>query len=184
MENKMNNNFINNVNSELIKQLTHITNYEHYELPITIDAFKKIDFTLPENELLEEYNVLIQPLENKLKNKPCVYCFKILQGNVEDILETYKNSKKTNRSALKKVPNTNTKYLYIGRSKNNIKHRLRVHLGYRNTTENGLQLLHWAQGLALQINIEIYVFSKELYFLLPFYEAKLQEKLQPLIGYR
>lgn len=184
MEYTLNADFINNVNSELIKQLTHITNYKHYELPIAIDGLKKIDFTLPEKELLKPYNLLIQPLETKLKNKPCVYSFNIDKGNVEEILEVYKASKKTNKSALKNNPNSNTKCLYVGRSKNNIQHRLRVHLGYRNTTEKGLQLLHWAQGLGVQITVEIYVFSKELHFLLPFYEAKLQEKLQPLIGFK
>lgn len=94
MEYTLNADFINNVNSELIKQLTHITNYKHYELPIAIDGLKKIDFTLPEKELLKPYNLLIQPLETKLKNKPCVYSFNIDKGNVEEILEVYKASKK------------------------------------------------------------------------------------------
>ncbi len=175
---------LNKTNKQVIKYLELLDNYKCYELEIDTHKFKSIDFSLPEKVLLLEYNQLLKPIEKNIKNTPCVYTLEIIKGDTKQIIKAYKKLKKNNKSALKKEIDYKTNFLYVGRSKATIKHRLRVHLGYRNTSENALQLLHWAKPLGLELKLNIYTFPKELEFLLPLYEARFQEKLNPLIGFR
>ena len=174
---------IEETNKFITEKLSLLQPYKQLEIAIDVSNFSVPDFSLPEKKRLSEFDIMIHPYKELLKNKPCIYVFEIKKGNTKDIIETYKKLNKTNKSAVKKKINYKTTYLYVGRSKSTILNRLKVHFGYKNTTENALQLLHWAKPLVLELRLNIYVFEKEIDFLLPLYESNFSKSHLPLIGH-
>jgi hypothetical protein len=179
------NDLIKVANTFISEQVGLLANPEYQAVAIDLQNFKKPDFSLSENEVLKEFNNFIEPIRSKIKNKPCIYFFEIEKNNCNRILQVYENLEKGNISALRKniKKEEKTTCLYVGRSKKTIVHRLKVHFGYRDTTENGLQLVHWAKPLKLKLKLHIYIFPKKLDFLLPLYEERFNREYKPLIGY-
>jgi len=176
-------NIIKQANAALEENLSQLANYEHHILDINTELLKIPNFHLSEKILIEEFDNLIRPLRQNFKNKPCIYFFEFKKGEAKVIRDAYKNLNQNNKSALKKTLNNDTTCLYVGRSKGTIINRLKAHLGYKNTTENAMQLLHWAKPLKLQLKLNIFIFPKELDFLLPLYEATFHKNYKPLIGH-
>lgn len=180
---KMGITLIKKTNTFIKEQLNTMATPEYQVLQIDVQNFETPDFNLSENERLKEFSFFREPLVVTTKNKPCIYFFEIIKGDTEQIIKAYKQLKKQNKSALKKEINYKTTCLYVGKSNKTMLHRLKVHLGYKNTTENGLQILHWAKTLELELKLHVYSFPKEVAFLLPLYEAKFNKTYKPLIGY-
>lgn len=178
------NEIIYNRNLELKRHLNQLDVFESWSVLVNLKDFQLPDFNLEEVERVKPFEIFLQPIQ-EFKNKPCVYFIEIVEGNIQEIRTTYEKLNFKNKSALRKINkmNLDTKYLYVGKSQKSILHRLKVHFGYKNTTENGLQLLHWAKPLDIKLKIHIYCFPKELDFLLPMYEREFNKKLKPLIGY-
>lgn len=176
-------NIINTANTAIKEKIGLLNAYKNVTLEIDLQEFRIPNFEKPEKENLIDFNTWCKPFAETLKNKPCIYVFEIIKDNTQDIIKAYSQLNKANKSAVKKTIDYNSRCLYIGKSKSTIIHRLKVHLGYKNTTENGLQLLHWAQKLKLQLHLSIYVFPKEVDFLLPYYEANFSKEYKPLIGH-
>lgn len=174
---------ITNTNAFIIESIGSLASYKEISISIDWQNFAIPNFSTAEKERLADYNAFINTYEADLKNKPCIYVFEIKEGDTKEIIKTYKELQKTNKSAVKKTINCNTTCLYVGKSKSTLSHRLKVHFGYKDTTENGLQLLHWAKELDIKLQLNIYVFQKELDFLLPLYEANFSKAHQPLIGH-
>lgn len=173
---------LKNTNEIVETSLKSLDGIETYTIQLELTGFEKPDFNITESERLKPMDELLKSLE-KFKGKPCLYFFEILSGDTKEFLETYKRLELKNKSAIKKTVDYQTKCLYVGRSLNGIIHRLKVHFGYKNTTENSLQLLHWAKPLDMKLQIHLYFFPKELGFLLPLYERKVNRELKPLIGH-
>jgi hypothetical protein len=178
------NTYLLKCNENLKNQMSKLDIFETLSLDVCLDAFSTPDFKVVEKERVQPFETFLEPIQ-KFKNKPCVYFIEIVEGNTEKIRTTYEKVNLTNKAGLRKVDKKyfETKCLYVGRSQKTIIHRLIVHFGYKNTSENGLQLLHWGKSLNLKLRIHIYCFSEELGFLLPLYERQLNKELKPLIGY-
>lgn len=171
-------------NEELKNKINNLDIFETLSLDVYLDAFSEPDFKVVEKERVQPFETFLQPIQ-KFKNKPCVYFIEIVEGNTKEIRTAYEKLKLNNKAALRKEDKKSfdTQCLYVGKSQKTILHRLKVHFGYKNTTENGLQLLHWAKPLDLKLRIHIYCFPDALNFLLPMYERALNKELKPLIGY-
>ena len=171
-------------NEEIKKQFAKFDDLEELSIEVCLEKLSKPDFKVVESELVKPFETFLEPVQ-KFKNKPCVYFIEIVEGNTNQMRKAYEQLNFTNKSALRKE-NTKicgTKCLYVGKSQKTIIHRLKVHFGYKNTTENGFQLLHWAKPLDVKLKIHIYCFPEELGFLLPLYERELNKEMKPLIGY-
>lgn len=136
-----------------------------------------------EEENRKSYETIALQLSDA-QNKPCIYLFEILTGNPEQIMENFNKSSLKNKSGIKKQVDFETRCLYIGKSESNITHRIKVHLGYRDTTEKGLQLLHWAKELEVSFQLHVIVFNPGMEELLYAYEKKLAQMHKPLIGHK
>ena len=171
-------------NEEIRNQISKLDVFETYSLEVNVNNFSTPDFEVVEKERVQPFETFLEPIQ-KFKNKPCVYFIEIVEGNTNQMRKAYEQLNFKNKAALRKenVKMFNTKCLYVGKSQKGILHRLKVHFGYKNTSENGLQLLHWDKSLNLKLKIHIYCFSAELGFLLPLYERQLNKELKPLIGY-
>lgn len=178
---KNGNDILKETNAFIKEQVNALTIPQCEIVEFDVRNFETPNFNKLQDELLKEFNSLFKPLTAAVKNKPCLYFFEILEGNIESIIEFYENLDKKNKSALKKRPYSNTTCLYVGRSKRNLEHRIKVHFGYRDTTEKGLQLLHRAKPLNLKLKLTIYIFPEELHLFLPFYEARFSAEYKPLL---
>jgi hypothetical protein len=171
-------------NENLKNQISKLDIFETLSLDVCLDAFSEPDFKVIEKERIQPFETFLEPIQ-KFKSKPCVYFIEIVEGNTEKIRTSYEKLKLTNKAALRKEDKKifDTTCLYVGKSQKSIIHRLKVHFGYKNTTESGLQLLHWAKPLDLKLTLHVYCFPTELDFLLPMYEKELNRSLKPLIGH-
>lgn len=175
---------IQNTNERVLEALKALQEPRYFEISVNYNQFNQPDFDKTESERLLEFEPFLENFE-PFKNQPCVYVFEILDGNTKRIRKAYESLKAANKAALRKVDEDyfDTKCLYVGKSQKSIIHRLKVHFGYKNTTENGLQLLHWIKPLHVELKLHVYCFPTELDFLLPMYEKELNKELKPLIGY-
>lgn len=169
---------------EIIEHINYLDDYESISLLANLDSFEVPNFSLAETERLKPFETFLEPI-HKFNNRPCVYFIEIHKGNTKEMRIAYKQLKFKNKAGLKKEDKKifDTQCLYVGKSQKSIIHRLKVHFGYKNTTENGLQLLHWAKKLDVSLKIHIFCFHEKFDFLLPMYERKLNKELKPLIGY-
>ncbi|OYU82525.1 MAG: hypothetical protein CFE24_15260 [Flavobacterium sp. BFFFF2] len=175
---------IYNQNQELRNHISQIDAFESLSLTIDLNDFEIPNFNLNEAELVKPIEAFLQPIQ-EFKNKPCLYFFEITDGNRKEIRTAYEKLNFNNKAALKKEDDKllETNCLYLGKSQKGIIHRMKVHFGYKQTTEKGLQLLHWSKPLEMKLKIHIICFSKTSDFLLPMYEKTLNGELKPLIGY-
>ncbi|GAB4161451.1 MAG: hypothetical protein Tsb0033_18890 [Winogradskyella sp.] len=178
------NDILKEANIEALEAMKLPKKQDYFEIVIDFKKLPKPDFSVSENIRLKEFAPILKGLE-LCKNKPCLYFFEITNTsiNTKEIIKTYQYLNVENKAALRKSINFDSKYLYVGKSQKNIQHRMKVHFGYKNTTENGLQLLHWAKPLLTEIMLHVYCFDETLGFLLPLYEKKFDNQLKPLIGY-
>ena len=178
------NNMIYNQNQVLRRHLSQLDTFETLSVFVDMKDFQKPDFNTEDAERLKPFEDFLEPIQ-KFKDKPCVYFIEIVTGNPKEIRAAYEQLDGKNKAGLRKIDEKifDTQCLYVGKSQKSIVHRLKVHFGYKNTSEKGLQLLHWAIPLHLKLKIHIYCFPTELDFLLPSYEKVLNKELKPLIGY-
>jgi hypothetical protein len=173
---------IKKANSFVKKTFKSFDGYEIVSLPVDLSTLSIPNFKLEQSEREKPIEQLLKVID-KHKGKPCIYLFEIESGDTKKIIKKYEKLKRTNKSALKNEINYNTNCLYIGKSANGIAHRMKVHFGYRDTSENGLQLLHWVKNLDLSLKIHFIFLKPKLFFLLPLYERRLNQELTPLIGH-
>ncbi|MFN4254282.1 MAG: hypothetical protein ACK4Q5_04680 [Saprospiraceae bacterium] len=127
-------------------------------------------------------------LKQEVIERPCLYFFEILNASEERnrrIIETYqeyRNQKTRNCSAVHNKPNFNTSTLYLGKVKHGINGRMIVHFGYGNYQTGGLQLVHWAQKLNLELNLHLFLLPNEAAEFVEPLEFLMSKKLMPLIG--
>ncbi len=138
---------------------------------IYIDLAKPLDFCLSKID---------DSFKNKLSGY-CIYVIKINEKISNKNLKTYKLKKYNSENSIKlpQINDTNieSKYLYVGSSKN-IKTRLKQHIGKVPKGTYSLRLKDWFLG---EIHIDIYCFHNnqdEVQII----EDLLWEKLKPIFG--
>ena len=146
------------------------------------DPFWKKGESLPD----EIHNILVRFPENGL---PTLYYFEIIcDVDKRNILRAYKEMKEDAHierasAALKKNPPMDTNVLYVGKVKNNIQGRLKVHLGYyHNGATSGLQLVCWAKEIGLELRLHAFQFDEEMAPFIGSLELPFSKALNPMIG--
>lgn len=150
----------------------------------------------------------IQIISNK---KPCLYYFEISK-NENSVFEIIKNfnlfqsiEKEKDNSNDDKLPltkkeknkrttpaikyNSNskdipeTKCIYVGKVRQNLINRFKVHLGLLNNGDTaGLQLGWWAFDLNIKLNFCVYIFDTDMKDFMDLFELALSRAEKPLIG--
>lgn len=125
----------------------------------------------------------------KINEKCCLYYFEIDDPKEETnriALDTFLNFRNApdcrNCSAVKNDTSPQTKVLYVGKVKKNIGKRMVVHFGYANPKTGGLQLMHWAKLIGLNLHLHIFVFDEKMQEFVEPLEYLLANSLRPLIG--
>ncbi len=154
---------------------------------------------LPEPERREKDGRFVAPMsadvfkiiiENK---KPCLYFFEFNKNDREKIISSYEifideqkkklsSDRRVSPATKKKYPN-DTSILYVGKSKGRNVGRLIVHLGYYDKGGTaGLQLIHWAKKLKIDITYHVFYFPLELRDFVDPLEISIARSLNPLLG--
>lgn len=173
---------------EILKTSTAIQK-EIYPLHIDSTYFNECFFynDIRKSEQLKDVFDELKQIKN-----PVLYWFEIddTQINAEAVRKLYIEhlAKKSNRaisSFKKKLPDSNTKTLYVGKVKTGFWGRLITHLGYHKSTQTAsLQLYHWYkvnEGLpSLKLNYIVY--EREMEDLISVLELDLARELKPILG--
>ena len=154
---------------------------------------------LPEPEIRKKDGRLVAPMSAEVFNvivenkKPCLYFFEFSKKDRDKIIFSYENfineQKKKSigdrrvSSAIKKKYPDNTSVLYVGKSKGGNVGRLIVHLGYYDKGGTaGLQLIHWAKKLKIDITYHVFYFPLEMRDFVDPLEVSIARSLNPLFG--
>lgn len=132
-----------------------------------------------------------QPILEYSKS-PTVYVVEKLDGpeNLR-LLELYRNYRFAkgpdhqyrNTSALKRNPDIDTQYLYVGKVKQAFYGRVIQHLGfYINKDTGAMQIFHWLNQLPMKICFHAYHFPITMADHMGLFELTLARKYQPLLG--
>jgi len=116
-----------------------------------------------------------------------LYFFEITSDfNPTEIVNSIK--KYSSQPDSKKTPAIKKKYsdtniLYVGKVKRNFWGRVIQHLGYYKVKgTQGLQLFYWAKELKLELKLTALQFDSDAENLVPMFEKKLAEIINPIIG--
>lgn len=82
------------------------------------------------------------------------------------------------------IKDINSKVLYVGKVKRDLKGRLVPHLGYYHRSPNtqGLQLARWSKDIDLHLEFHYIRLPKELKEIASYLEFKLAKELKPILG--
>jgi hypothetical protein len=129
-------------------------------------------------------------VENK---RPSLYFFEFNKNDRDKIISSYKNfiqdqqkkslsNRRVSPATKKKYPN-DTSVLYVGKSKGKNVGRLIVHLGYYDKGGTaGLQLIHWAKKLKIDLIYHVLYFPLEMRDFVDPLEVSIARSLNPLLG--
>lgn len=123
-----------------------------------------------------------------IEKKPTIYWFEIdtrnhSPENLFNIFKDHKENKSKRNLPAIYTYHSETKVLYLGKSKSCLWGRLLLHLGFHDDKHSqGLVLNEWATKINLKLTFNYIVFNEEMADLLAIYELKLAQKTKPLIG--
>jgi len=116
---------------------------------------------------------------------PVVYVFEICQPSSPDAVLAAAKA----YTGLRAVParrrsiDDTSPVLYVGKVKKALWGRVIQHLGFARTSgTQGLQLYHWARGMALELQLTAFEFEDDMADLLPLVEKAVARRLKPLLG--
>lgn len=114
---------------------------------------------------------------------PAVYWFDIESDHKsQDLYDYIAKQPKGRFPAFKKPPfKCTSRTLYVGKAKDNLAGRLRMHLGFEKTGQ-GLQLCHWPHKKGLKLKLNVIYLPIELQPLASVFELKVAQKLNPILG--
>ena len=117
---------------------------------------------------------------------PSVYYFKIVNQIplhvIQHSFSNYKERKIRNCSFIDKKRKENSTILYCGSVGKELHGRLVQHLGFGSAKTGGLQLIHWAKDLNLELEFHYAWLGQENRDYTVFIESALANHLDPLIG--
>lgn len=176
----------------------------NYQMQKSLKNLTKLSFNtanLPEKDELPEQDirkgkVLDFNILNDIGHNSSIYWFSAKRNDIDNLLlPKLKDSQNYLNAKSRKIPPINEIYkdcLYVGIRKggirkkdklSNLSGRIIIHLGYYNKGSQGLQLLHWAKNL--NVNIELNILKLENnynYSHLKAAEILLADELEPLFG--
>ena len=181
---------INQISKEIKSSINLLERFNLECCPIEIDC-NKLNFDFHNNNILDD-SYFKHRFEEIIKHQdnPAIYWFEFdtKKNSSEKILSIFETFKKKhperNTPAIYKyLKDPNTSVLYLGKSKNILWGRLIQHLGFHsNPASQGLLLSEWANDIDLKLVFKFIVFNKEMVDLISFYEFKLSQIINPLIG--
>jgi hypothetical protein len=171
---------INEKASELNRKAQKLTEIEIvWGSPIVIDC----------NELTNLENIKSDKrfiFFNSINKVPAIYYFiiksKIEPNIVVHHLNIYKKSKQRSCPKIDKKRNLESRYLYCGSIKKGIHGRLIQHLGFGSKNTYGLQLVHWAKKLNLELEFNYCFLDPKYVEFTELIESSLALKINPLVG--
>ncbi|AXG74458.1 hypothetical protein DVK85_09510 [Flavobacterium arcticum] len=169
-------------------------------------TFSCNDLPIPEQEgniyNYELYKELFDSLEEN-KKSPYIYWFEVKNDvgciPIRNMVDEYsfkvreevsKGVHKNNRkfygvpAMTKGIKDINSKILYVGKVKSNLKGRLVSHFGYYHKSPNtqGLQLARWSKDKNIELEFHYIQLPFELEGLASLLEFKLAGELKPILG--
>ena len=183
---------ITEVAEKNIKQLTELLKTKLEVKPFKIEqSLLDEKFGYHTNDIrkskVEEHKKLFDDLQNI--TTPVVYIFSITNSNTNatEIVKAISDySKKDNSKAVPAIKQSfsrESNILYVGKSLKDFWGRVIQHLGYYKVTgTQGLQLFYWATPLNLELSLLVIEFPKDAIDLVPVFEKKLAEQLNPILG--
>jgi hypothetical protein len=158
--------------------------YKVFELDIDdLEDFSHVDIRDS-----AKHKELFAALAEKEMRGPALYVFELLpdtdNARLLQQLYTYRSTAGSKAvPAMRKHPNTDSTYLYVGKVKKDFWGRLIQHMGfYKNGQTQGLQLYHWMRGSGAKLRVHVHVFPKGLEELMGRLEVQMAQQLHPLIG--
>ena len=181
-------------------------NFEKFEFEFNVNELKNF-----KTEDSKENGIVILNSQIISNKKPCLYYFEISK-NENSVFEIIKNfnlfqsiEKEKDNSNDDKLPltkkeknkrttpaikyNSNskdipeTKCIYVGKVRQNLINRFKVHLGLLNNGDTaGLQLGWWAFDLNIKLNFCVYIFDTDMKYFMDLFELALARAEKPLIG--
>lgn len=148
------------------------------------------------------YKELFDSLEEN-KKFPHIYWFEVKNNvsciDIRNIISKYStnvNDEKSRKvehkdrkfysvpAMTKGIKDINSKILYVGKVKKNLKGRLVSHFGYycKSPNTQGLQLARWANKINLELEVHYIQLPKELEDLTSLLEFRLAKQLKPILG--
>jgi hypothetical protein len=167
--------------------------FQHYYC-ISLDCSKLVDVledeSVPDGVISHFFSFLHKDDINgfQINKKACLYIFELVSHSAAQIKDVYRtftdnqNFQYLNKSAMKKNPGTNTKYLYIGKVKRGIGNRMSTHFGYANPQIGALQLRYWGRQIKLQLKVHILAFDEAIDDYINPLELRITKNMNPLIG--
>ena len=160
---------------------------------LNLSDFKSLSISC--NQISQQSDQWYQSLADAgiTKSTPVLYYFEI-KGNAEKVFSVVSNLKKKykrtskNYKALPKVNKPNSgkisQILYVGKTNSNFISRFKYHLGLGSPKTYALQLLHWACGLNLELELHYSTLNlaKEDIRYLEQLESVMHYSLDPILG--
>lgn len=161
------------------------------ESNLSVNTFDINCSELPDarDQYAEEFE-LLKPIFDRLteiNTIPVLYWVEILSSQstleIYDAHKVYKELREKATPAIKKYYPKDSRVLYVGKVKRDIRGRVYVHLGYyHNPYTQGLQLYHWAREFGLNVRFNYVTFAEDMAPLVVVLESLLAKELQPILG--
>lgn len=158
------------------------------------DVRKTLNFDFSCEDLEDDSNYDIKESFKELFKKiddmkgPVLYWYEITSDHSDDAIlnALHKYGQEEGHRAIpafhKKHDNP-TRILYVGKCKNNFKHRVIQHLGYFKTkATQGLQLRCWANKLGLKLKLNALEFNNDMADIMLIVESYFAKRMNPLVG--
>jgi hypothetical protein len=139
-----------------------------------------------------EFKDLFEALgETERKQIPVLYVFEIVSVHtaqeIRAVFQAYANSKTNQRKTPAYYGNfdESSRTLYVGKTLGGFWARLIEHLGVHEKEKNhGLQLLHWAKDIKLQLKLHVFKFSEQMRCdsVMLALEKEVAQQRNPIIG--
>ena len=120
------------------------------------------------------------------RSHPAIYWLEIVSGHTwGQVLNAVNAAKMNVDRQFPYIPENpcETKVLYVGEVKYDLRGRLITHAGYGSKpSKQGLQLCHWAQHIGLRLRVNCLILSPEAADERLLFESEIAKVLMPLIG--
>lgn len=150
-----------------------------------IDCTNLRDFNNEDIRFSEEYRNLFAQLAEV--TNPTVYVWELISDisskEIVDSINRYSAEKFAKATPAIKVNYPNSRILYVGKVVRDFYGRVIQHLGFfPHGGTQGLQLFYWAKSLKLTVKLTVFEFEKNTEELMPLFEKRLAQQLQPILG--
>lgn len=170
----------------VVNSINESTFEKHYKVPLDCSGLPILS---PDRGF--ECNAQLPDFFNALDvtGDPALYWFIVTSNHtsqeiIDKIIKVAGKVKRTFPLLNKKrAYSSQSRVLYVGKTKTELKSRMVSHLGYHKKSQNhGLQLCHWATDLELKLELNYISLPREVEPLAEFFERELSKRLKPILG--